>query len=181
MTGARFKRFLLGYLAVAMIVLGLIGTNAFYPGGVLALPGVPGGGEQSSDVLDASAARITYVDTGVKTPAASLAVTSVPKCGYGKYNRFKFELRVTALTGTSPTLNGAILNSLDGVNYNTVATFVAVDATTVTTPVNQLQSYSVGETENTANPVIYGDCWKTSVTLGGTSPGANYGIKGFDQ
>ena len=43
--------------------------------------------------------------------------------GYGLASTLRVQLGVTAASGTSPTLNIVIEDSIDGVNWNTIGTF----------------------------------------------------------
>jgi hypothetical protein len=74
----------------------------------------------------ASAARTTTGDTGVIS-------------GYGGAVSLRAQLDVTAASGTTPTLNVTIEDTLDGTTWNTVGTFAQKTAAgreviTVTTP-----------------------------------------------
>ncbi len=61
------------------------------------------------------------------TPAPSAARTvsgnSDPQTGYGRAHRLIAELNVTAVEGTSPTLDVVIEDTLDGTNWNTIGSF----------------------------------------------------------
>lgn len=62
------------------------------------------------DTLVASGARTASGDTG-------------PLPDYGRSNTLRLQLNVTAVAGTSPTLDVLVEDTLDGTNWNTVGTF----------------------------------------------------------
>ena len=43
--------------------------------------------------------------------------------GLGEYDKVRIQLNVTAASGTTPTLDVTIQDTVDGTNYNTLATF----------------------------------------------------------
>ena len=63
-----------------------------------------------SEALVASGARTTSGDSGI-----------LP--GWGAATRAAFQLHVTAAAGTGPTLDVVIEDTLDGTNWNVIATF----------------------------------------------------------
>lgn len=76
--------------------------------------------------LAPSAARTASGDSGIFT-------------GYGESSTLRVQLDVTAASGTSPTLNVVIEDSLDGVSWNAVGTFaqrtaVGREVINITTP-----------------------------------------------
>lgn len=66
----------------------------------------------STERLVESAARTTDGDTGALN-------------GWGGVSTIRAQLNVTALDGTAPAVTVRIEDSLDGVNWNTLATFAA--------------------------------------------------------
>lgn len=77
----------------------------------------------------ASAARTTGGDTGALT-------------GYGHASKLRAQLNVTAASGTAPTLDVVVEDTVDGTNYNVIATFTQRTAAgrqvvDVTTPFTQ--------------------------------------------
>lgn len=178
------KRIAYVWLVAAFLIVGIAGLASFAPQVILA---APGGGilvPDQENELDASSARVSYLDQGLKTPVAATEITSVPRCSQGKYQRYRVDFTITGtMTGSgSLVTNGKVYNSIDGgANWQTKATMVAVDTTAITTPANLAQSFTFGETFNAANPVVLGDCWKVGYTVGGTSPGVNLGVKGYNE
>ncbi len=69
----------------------------------------------STEQAVASAARTTSGNSG-STP------------GFGHAKTLRAQLDVTAASGTTPTLNVTIEDTLDGTNWNTIGTFVAKTA-----------------------------------------------------
>lgn len=64
----------------------------------------------AEDTVVTSAARAASADTGVLN-------------GYGGASSLRAQLDVTAASGTSPTLDVVIEDTLDGTNWNVVGTF----------------------------------------------------------
>lgn len=69
----------------------------------------------AEDTVVASAARTASGDSGLQS-------------GYGGASTLRAQLEVTAVAGTAPTLDVVIEDTLDGTNWNTVATFTQATA-----------------------------------------------------
>lgn len=96
----------------------------------------------------ASAARTTSGNSGVLT-------------GYGPAQTLRAQLNVTAASGTSPTLNVVIEDTLDGTNFNTVGTFA--------------QRVGAGrEVINVTTP--FADSLRVAWTIGGTTPSFTFAV-----
>jgi hypothetical protein len=66
----------------------------------------------------------------LKTAAAVTASGSTAAfAGYARANKLVAELAVTAVSGTTPTLDLVLEDTLDGTNFYTVGAFVQVTAT----------------------------------------------------
>jgi hypothetical protein len=126
--------------------------------------------------------RVVYVDAGVHTPVSGTTPEAYEQCGLqGDLHKLQFVITDT-MTGTSPTLNVEWQNSIDGVNWTAVSTVVPINATSITTPANTNQSFTVADVRNDVSSKAYGDCWRALVTYGGTgSVGGNYSIKGIEK
>lgn len=90
------------------------------------MPLLGGNPYYSQDTLAASAARTA--------PGATGALT-----GYGGASTLRVQLNVTAASGTAPTLDVIIQDSVDGTNWNTIGTFTqkvaaAREVINITTP-----------------------------------------------
>jgi hypothetical protein len=68
-----------------------------------------------TDTLVPSAVRTTSGDTGILD-------------GWGVPSVARFQLHATAASGTSPTLDVVVEDTLDGTNWNTVASFAQLSA-----------------------------------------------------
>lgn len=64
----------------------------------------------TTDEVVPSAARTASGDSGVLS-------------GWGAASKLRAQLNVTAASGTSPTLDVVLEDTLDGANFNTIATF----------------------------------------------------------
>lgn len=96
-----------------------------------------------------SAARVASGNSGVLT-------------GYGPASALRAQLNVTAASGTSPTLNAVIEDSVDdGATWNTIGTFA--------------QRVATGrEVINITTP--FGDQLRVSWTIGGTGPSFTFAV-----
>jgi hypothetical protein len=82
--------------------------------------------------------------------------------GVANANAIRAQINVTAASGTTPTLDVVIEDSLDGQNWNTVGTFaqktaVAREVISVTTP--------------------FADRIRARATVGGTTPSFTFGVR----
>jgi hypothetical protein len=106
-----------------------------------------------TDVLVASAAR-------------TASGTSAPVAGYGASSVLRAQLDVTAAAGTSPTLNVVIEDTVDGVNYNTIATFA--------------QRTAAGrEVINVTTP--FTDQVRVRWTIAGTTPSFTFSVLAYTE
>ena len=103
---------------------------------------------------------------GQETPVASAARTATGNSGalpgYGPASSIRAQLNVTAASGTSPTLNVIIEDSVDGgSNWNTIGTFA--------------QRTGTGrEVINVTTP--FGDQLRVTWTIGGTTPSFTFAV-----
>lgn len=97
-------------------------------------------------------------------PSAARTATGVSSnlAGYGATKTLRAQLNVTATSGTSPTLNVIIEDSLDGgATWNTVGTFA--------------QKTTAGrEVINITNP--FSPLLRISWTIGGTTPSFTFAV-----
>lgn len=96
--------------------------------------------------------------TEVLLPSTAITATgaTLPVSGYGGADSLVFELDVTAVSGTNPTLDVVIQDTMDGTNYFTIATFTQATAAThavqrvnmtTTRPMDSIRaSYTIGGT-----------------------------------
>lgn len=91
-------------------------------------------------------------------------------CGFGRYEKFAAELVVSAASGTTPTLDVTLQHSIDGgTTWFTLATFTQKTATG-----SELKT----ETEvEAATGEVYGDCFRVSYVIGGTTPSFTFYVK----
>ena len=106
-----------------------------------------------SDILQANvpASTVTLLASAARTATASAAAVS----GFAAANNLVLQLNVTAASGTLPTLDVVVQDTVDGTNYSTIATFT--QATGVTREVIRL-----------ATP--FTDTLRIVYTIGGTLP-----------
>ena len=87
--------------------------------------------------------------------------------GFGQSTALRLQLEVTAASGTLPTLDVTIEDTLDGTNWNTVATF-----TQKTTTGLQVINLLAGTTP-------YADRLRVKTVIGGTTPSFTFSVKGY--
>lgn len=86
--------------------------------------------------------------------------------GWGVPSTARVQLNVTAASGTSPTLNVVVEDTLDGVNWNTVGTFA--------------QRVAAGrEVINLATP--FTDRLRVRWTIGGTTPSFTFSVLAYSE
>lgn len=117
---------------------------------------MPAGGSAagySNDVLAASATQTVTGNSGILA-------------NYGGATTLRCQLNVSAASGTTPTLDVTIQDSLDGTTWNTIGTFT--QATTVTRQVI-----------NITTP--FADQIRVLWTIGGTTPSFTFDIRAASQ
>lgn len=75
----------------------------------------------------------------VTSAARTTSGSSTPTSGWGVVSQLRVQLEATAASGTTPTLDVVVEDTVDGTNYNTIATFTQLTAAgrqvvNVTTP-----------------------------------------------
>lgn len=101
------------------------------------------------------------VDTFVASATFTASGQNAGLGGYGSVDVLRVQLDVTAVSGTSPTLDVVIEDTLDGVNWNTVGTFA--------------QKTAVGrEVINITTP--FSDRLRVRWTIGGTTPSVTFAV-----
>jgi hypothetical protein len=105
----------------------------------------------ATDTLSASGAKIA---TGAATAVS----------GFAAAKNLVLQLDVTVSSGTLPTLDVVVQDTVDGTNYNTIATFA--------------QKVTTGrEVVRVATP--FTDTLKVSWTIGGTNPSFTFSVKSY--
>lgn len=100
-------------------------------------------------------------ETVVASAARTASGNSSAVAGYGPIESIRAQLNVTASSGSSPTLDVTIEDSLDGTNWNTVGTF-----TQKTTTGRQVI--------NVAEP--FSDNVRVKWVIGGSSPSFTFDV-----
>jgi hypothetical protein len=107
----------------------------------------------TTETLVASAARTSSGDSGVLT-------------GWGVPASARVQLDVTAVAGTSPTLDVVVEDTLDGTNWNVVGTFA--------------QKAAVGrEVINLSTP--FADRLRVRWTVAGTTPSFTFDVTAYSE
>lgn len=117
--------------------------------------------------MPAQGSEIGYAeDTLVTSAARTTSSNSGAISGFGESSTLRVQLDVTAASGTSPTLNVLVEDTLDGTNWNTVGTFA--------------QRTAAGrEVINITNP--FADRIRVSWTVGGTTPSFTFSVVAASQ
>jgi hypothetical protein len=112
------------------------------------------------------------VDTLFASAARTATATSAVFAGYGNSNAFIAQLEVTAASGTTPTLDVVIQDSVDGTNWNTIYTFT--QATTTTRAVKRYLT-------NIAADGPFTNQIRAVATIAGTDPSFTFSVKVYSQ
>lgn len=105
------------------------------------------------ETVVASAARTTSSDSGVLT-------------GWGQPSGLRLQLNVTASSGTTPTLDVVVEDTLDGTNYNVIGTFA--------------QKVATGrEVINVST--LFADRLRVRWTVGGTTPSFTFAVVAYSE
>lgn len=101
------------------------------------------------------------LETLVSSAARTTTGNSATLTGFGPVTTVRMQLDVTAASGTTPTLNVLVEDTLDGTNFNTVGTFA--------------QRTAAGrEVINITTP--FADRLRVSWTVGGTTPSFTFSV-----
>lgn len=98
--------------------------------------------------------------------ARTVSGSSASVTDQGDEKTLRVQLNVTAASGTSPTLNAVVEDTLDGINWNTIGTFAQRTGTgreviNITTPFS--------------NEV------RVSYTIGGTTPSFTFSVVAYSE
>lgn len=105
-------------------------------------------------------------DTLVTSAARTTSSNSTAVTGFGANTLLRCQLQVTAASGTTPTLDVVIEDTVDGTNWNTIGTFT--QATAVTRQV-----------VNVSAP--FTDQIRARWTVGGTTPSFTFSVLAYSQ
>lgn len=100
-------------------------------------------------------------ETVVSSAARTVTGNSSTLSGYGTIKQLRAQLNVTAASGTTPTLDVLIQDSLDGTNWNTIGTFAQKTTT-------------AREVINITTP--FADRVRILYTIGGTTPSFTFDV-----
>ena len=105
-------------------------------------------------------------DLDVLVPSAPVTATgnSGPLNGYGPAKVIRAQLEVTAVSGTTPTLDVVIEDTLDGVNWNVIGTFT--QATVATRQVLNIAT-------------SFAETIRVRYTVGGTTPSFTFSVRAY--
>ena len=112
----------------------------------------------AEDTVVASAIRTTSSDTG-----------ALP--GYGGASVLRAQLQVTAASGTTPTLDVVIEDTLDGTNWNVVATFAQK-----TVAAREVINVFPLKAESATFQPVFADRIRVRWTVGGTTPSFTFSV-----
>jgi hypothetical protein len=117
--------------------------------------------------MPAQGSTIGYGEATIVASAARTATGNSGNLpGYGGANTLRVQLDVTAASGTTPTLDVVVQDTLDGTNYNTIGTFA--------------QKTTTGrEVINVTTP--FADRLRILHTIGGTTPSFTFSVRAVSQ
>lgn len=104
----------------------------------------------------------TFVESAARTASSDSGVQS----GFGDESTLRVQLEVTAAAGTAPTLDVVVEDTLDGTNWNVIATFA--------------QKAAAGrEVVNVTTP--FTDRLRVRWTVGGTTPSFTFSVLVYSE
>lgn len=112
-------------------------------------------------------AEETVVASAARTTSSQTAALS----GYGGSASIRAQLDVTAASGTSPTLNVVIEDTLDGTNWNVIGTFVQRVATG-----REVINVHEEKAESGTFQPVFADRVRVRWTIGGTTPSFTFAV-----
>jgi hypothetical protein len=107
-----------------------------------------------------------------ETPLAATTITASGNSGqlagsYGNARSCRAQLAVGAVTGTSPTLDVYIEDTLDGTNWNIIGKFAQLTASNQLSVINMLLEQ--GSTAVTNFSPLWAERWRLRWVIGGTA------------
>lgn len=107
-------------------------------------------------------ATVTLLSSAARTASGNTAAVSLAGANSGvKPTRLRAQLDVTAASGTAPTLDVVIEDTLDGTNWNTVTTFAQKTA---------------AAREVVSVTAQFADSVRVRYTVGGTTPSFTFSV-----
>lgn len=108
--------------------------------------------------LVASAARTASGDSGTLE-------------GFGDVTAARVQLNVSAASGTTPTLDVVVEDTLDGTSWNTIGTFAQKVAAG-----REVINMHAGKAESATFQPLFADRWRVRWTIGGTTPSFTFSV-----
>ena len=105
---------------------------------------------------------LTIVASGARTVSSSV----VPLAGSAGFTTLRVQLDATAASGTTPTLDVVIEDTIDGTNYNAIATFTQLTA-------------AGRQVVNVTTP--FADTIRARWTITGTTPSFTFGVLAWGE
>lgn len=112
----------------------------------------------AEETVVASAARTASSDSGIVT-------------GYGGGSSLRAQLNVTAASGTTPTLDVVIEDTLDGVNFNTIGTFTQKVAAA-----REVINVYPQKADSATFQALFADRVRVRWTVAGTTPSFTFSV-----
>ncbi len=110
-----------------------------------------------------------------ETPVSSAARTATGNSGslssYSGASSLRAQLEVTAASGTTPTLDVVIQDTLDGTNWNTIGTFVQK-----TTTGREVINVHPAKAESGTFQPVFADRLRVLWTVAGTTPSFTFSV-----
>lgn len=101
----------------------------------------------------------------VTSAARAASGNTGPLAGHGPAQSIRAQLNITAVSGTTPTLDVVIEDTLDGTNWNTVATFAQKVAAG-----REVINVHPAKAESATFQPLFADILRVRWTIGGTTP-----------
>lgn len=114
-----------------------------------------------------SSQEVTLVESAARTVSGDSGTLE----GFGDVSALRAQLDVTAASGTTPTLDVVIEDTLDGTNWNTIATFAQKTAVGV-----EVINAHPEKAESATFQPLFARRWRIRWTIGGTTPSFTFSV-----
>lgn len=111
--------------------------------------------------------EVTLVSSAARTASGDGGVLE----GFGDIKAARVQLDVTAASGTTPTLDVVLEDSLDGTNWNTIGTFAQKTAAG-----REVINLHGGKAESATFQPLFARRWRVRWTIGGTTPSFTFSV-----
>ncbi len=111
--------------------------------------------------------EVTLVSSAARTASGDSGTLE----GFGDVEAARVQLNVSAASGTIPTLDVVLEDTLDGSNWNVIGTFVQKTSTG-----REVINMHSGKAESATFQPFFATRWRIRWTIGGTTPSFTFAV-----